>query len=382
MTCVIKELSDIEEFLALEGEWNELLADSYGDIPFLRHEWLKIWWRHFGPPNRLAVMTGREQGRLVFAVPLMEAREWYAGIPITVLRSLTNEHSFRFNFVVRRGAERAIEDFFRYLHQRSRGWHILVLQEIPTDNAIPTLAVDVARRLRYPVGIWQAFEVPRLAINGHWDAYWGARSRHFVKKLDRNARLLSKAQDGFSLEVNSREGWDAAAFAEALAIESRGWKGAGGTAIASNPVLTSFYTMWAQTAAELGWARLAFLRTAGARVAFEYDLQYAARWYSMKAGYDPDFRQYSPGQLLTREVLKHCFENGADEYDFLGPTEEYKARWTTQTRKHVWLYMYNHGLRSRAHTFLKFWMVPRLKRWTRRTAQQQAPAGSAADPGT
>ena len=40
MTCIIKELSDIDEFLALEGEWNELLAESDCDIPFLRHEWL------------------------------------------------------------------------------------------------------------------------------------------------------------------------------------------------------------------------------------------------------------------------------------------------------------------------------------------------------
>jgi hypothetical protein len=382
VTCVIKELSDIEEFLALEREWNELLTDSHCDIPFLRHEWLKIWWRHFGPPNRLAVMVGREQKRLVFALPLMETREWYAGIPITVLRSLTNEHSFRFNFIVRRGTESAIEDFFRYLNQRSRRWHILVLKELPTDSPIAEMAVDFASRQRFPVGIWQAFEAPRLAINGHWDAYWGARSRHFAKKLDRNARLLSKAQDGFSLEVNSKDGWDPAAFAEAVEIESRGWKRASGTAIASSPVLTSFYTTWAQTAADRGWLRLAFLRAGGARVAFEYDLQYAARWYAMKASYDPRFQQYSPGQLLTREVLKHCFENGAGEYDFLGPTEEYKARWAPQTRNHVWLYMYNNGLRSKAHNFLKFWMVPRLKRWAKRPAQQQAPAGSVGDPGT
>jgi len=40
MTCVIKEISDFEEFLALEREWNELLAESHCDIPFLRHEWL------------------------------------------------------------------------------------------------------------------------------------------------------------------------------------------------------------------------------------------------------------------------------------------------------------------------------------------------------
>src|SRR4051812_17205391 len=104
MTCTIKELGGIDEFLALEGEWNELLAESDCDIPFLRHEWLKIWWNHFGPPNRLAVMVGRERERLVFALPLMEVRESYAGIRITVLQSLTNEHSFRFNFIVRRGA--------------------------------------------------------------------------------------------------------------------------------------------------------------------------------------------------------------------------------------------------------------------------------------
>jgi CelD/BcsL family acetyltransferase involved in cellulose biosynthesis len=363
MNCAISELTDFGEFLAIEPEWNELLAESHCDIPFLRHEWLRTWWRHFGSPNRLAVMVGRKGGQLVFALPLMEVTNLYAGIPLTVLQSLTNQHSFRFNFIVRRGEEHAIEDFWSYLRERRRNWHLLVLQEVPSDTPLWQRATDAAQRHRYTVGVWEAYESPYLAINGQWDAFLGTRSRHFVKKLARARQLLAGAANGFSYELKGRDGWDPTAFAEALEIETRGWKGKSGTAIACDPNLTSFHTTLAQTAADQGWLRLSFLRANGARVAFEYAMEYAGHWYAMKASYDPAFRQYSPGQLLCQEILKFCFEGGIVEYDFLGPLADDKERWTGQSRKHEWLSVYNDTLLSHVHYFLNFSIKPLLKRW-------------------
>lgn len=371
MNCVISEISDIGEFLAIEQEWNELLAESHCNIPFLRHEWLRIWWQHFGPPNRLAVMVGRKGSQLVFAVPLMEVKDSHAGIPLTILQSLTNQHSFRFNFIVRRGEESKMEDFWRYLRQRRRKWHLLLLQEVPSDTPVWQLAIDTAQRHAYPVGVWEAFDSPYLTIDGRWDAYIGTRSRSLVKSLNKAGRQLADAAGGISHELNGGDGWDPAAFAEALEIESRGWKGERGTAIASDLNLTSFYTTWAQTAADLGWLRLSFLKADGTRVAFEFATEYAGHFYAMKASYDPAFRQYSLGQILCREILKSCFECGIVEYDFLGQVSEDKTRWTTQVRKHGWIYVYNESLLSRVHRFLNFSIKPRLKRWLKRTPNQQ-----------
>lgn len=71
----VSEISRWEELGAVRDEWNELLASGLGDTPFLRHEWLENWWRHFGAGRRLAVLLARREGRLLAALPLMEQRE-------------------------------------------------------------------------------------------------------------------------------------------------------------------------------------------------------------------------------------------------------------------------------------------------------------------
>jgi CelD/BcsL family acetyltransferase involved in cellulose biosynthesis len=361
MRYSVTECSDFHEFLAIEEEWNELLTASGSDLPFLRHEWLSIWWRHFGPPNRLAVITGRREGRLAFALPLMEVRRSYAGIRITVLQSLTNQHSFRFNVIVRRGEEESVLDLWNYLGERERKWHLVLLQEVPFDTTLWQTMVEAAQRNNHRVGVWRAFESPYVPITGDWDAYLATRSRQFVKNLARAPRRLGPGENRFDFELQGKDGWDPPAVAEALEIETKGWKGKRGTAIAGDRILTAFYTTWARTAAELGALRLSFLRCNGRRVAFEYAVEHAGRWYAMKAGYDPDFQRCSPGQLLCRDILKYCFDHRLIEFDFLGEVTEDKARWTGQARKHGWLYVYDKSFLARVHHFLKFSIRSRAK---------------------
>jgi hypothetical protein len=148
-----------------------------------------------------------------------------------------------------------------------------------------------------------------------------------------------------------------------LDIESRGWKSREGTAIASNPTLTSFYTEWAQVAASQGWLRLFFLSVADTHAAFEYNIAYGGRLYCLKIGYDERFAAYSVGQLLKEEILRLCHEGGFEEYDFLGVVNESKLDWQPELRDHKWLYIYNQDFRSCMAHLYKFGLVPRVKRW-------------------
>src|SRR4030065_391800 len=63
------------EFHSLRHEWNDLLARSIRDVPFLRHEYLATWWSSLGggewPRGELCLVASRdEDGRLVGLAPL------------------------------------------------------------------------------------------------------------------------------------------------------------------------------------------------------------------------------------------------------------------------------------------------------------------------
>jgi len=60
----------------LQGEWNALLDESVVHVPFLRYEYLKIWWQTSGGGEwsaaspSLSIVTAHRDGQLVGAAPL------------------------------------------------------------------------------------------------------------------------------------------------------------------------------------------------------------------------------------------------------------------------------------------------------------------------
>src|SRR5262245_47505938 len=69
---------DAAEFDHLIGEWDELVASSGSQTPFLKGGWLDCWRRYASRGVALNVITVRERGQLVAAVPLMRVRRSFA----------------------------------------------------------------------------------------------------------------------------------------------------------------------------------------------------------------------------------------------------------------------------------------------------------------
>ena len=50
------------------------------------------------------------------------------------------------------------------------------------------------------------------------------------------------------------------------------------------------------------------------------------------------------------------------EYDFLGGSEEWKLKWSKQTRPHYWLFVFSRTFKGRLLHLIKFRLVPLFKR--------------------
>ena len=160
------------------------------------------------------------------------------------------------------------------------------------------------------------------------------------------------------------------------ACRTAAWNGARGTAILSDPVVATFYTRLATREAELGQLRLTFLRVAGKRIAFNYLLQNKGKLYAVKIGYDPEYHAYSPGNMLLNLILKDACRH-IEEYDFLGGADEWKLDWTQEKREHRWLFLFRDRWRPRALYYLKFGVVPAVKRVLQEQIPRLCKAGGA-----
>jgi CelD/BcsL family acetyltransferase involved in cellulose biosynthesis len=162
-----------------------------------------------------------------------------------------------------------------------------------------------------------------------WAAYAANRIKKPLRgKLARSRRRLSEIAP---LSFQSHEGAAAVAdVSEVIAVEARGWKGKGGTAISSRQETDAFYREVASWAAGRGTLAVSTLRLDGIGViAGEIALHESGRHLGLKVGFDQRYARFGPGMLLIASVIEAACEQGLTAFEFQGDDGAWKARWST-----------------------------------------------------
>ncbi|XXF79960.1 GNAT family N-acetyltransferase [Myxococcaceae bacterium GXIMD 01537] len=354
-----------EALTACAGEWDALVRASPAGSPFMLSGWTRVWWESFAPGSPLRVLRASEDGRAVAFAPFIERRGRLARCPVRLWQSASNAHSPRTEWALGERPEATLGALWKTL--RGQPWEVLLLKDIVTGGALDSSIGGAAEREGFRVARWPSLESPWLPALPVEEL--GPRpDTKFRANLRRRRKLLAKHGD---ISLERIEGGEhlAATLEEDFRLEAGGWKGAGGTAMASQPDTRQFYTELARLAAAEGWLSLYLLRAAGRPVAFHYALQYGGTYLLLKPGYDETLGECSPGHLLVEEVLKDLAARGAREFDFLGPRMPWKLDWTDRLRKHCWLFILRPTLKGRLLHAARFEHGPRVirkaKEWLR-----------------
>ncbi len=108
--------------------------------------------------------------------------------------------------------------------------------------------------------------------------------------------------------VNDRTpGGTAQAFEIFLALEKASWKGAGGTALLSDPRDAAFVRQLLRNLAAQGSASVALLRVDGEAIAAQVLMYCATTAYTWKTAFSAKFAKYSPGSLLIDKITDELF---------------------------------------------------------------------------
>ena len=351
------EVVDRSGFLALEREWNDLVSTTQ-DEPFYRHEFLRVWMNHFNPRTRLEVLTTRDRtGKLAAAFPLMRTRGFICGLPARLGTSTGNAHSCRFDMVAEDGRA-AGETFFAHL-AADKSWDVLRIADVP-DGGNAWHLYRAAEQAGFPVGTWESQNSPYLPLPSTYEELQSGLSTGFKANLRRKRRRL-EAMGTVRVEHVTGGPDLQARLDEGFAIERSGWKGKKGTAISQDAKTYGFYSELAHTAAARGYLSLSFLMLNGKSIAFHYGLTYGGVCYVPKLGYDEAYQECSPGLLLIEEGIRDCIVRGVKGFDFLGLPGGWKTRWSQQTRRHNWLYIFRDSPFGLALQTTKFRLLPAAK---------------------
>jgi CelD/BcsL family acetyltransferase involved in cellulose biosynthesis len=357
-------ISSYQAFLDLEPAWNEAVRAARIDHPFLEHAWLRTWWECFGAGSALHIVVVREDAEsaeIIAIAPLISTSVRMFGVSLRRLGFFYNAHVPRAGFIVTQHPAEAYRAIWEHLRSERESWDLLQLCQLPDGS--PTLEEmrSLADEAGLPSGVWFSGASPYISLDTCWSQYYsGLAAKHRANLRNRFKRLNQTGRVAVET-VATRDGLGEA-LEDGLRLEESAWKRDAGTAISCDPRVRKFYENLACRAAGKKWLRLNFLKAGAERVAFDYSLAYSQQIFLLKLGYDPAFAAFSPSNLLMSMSLERAFENRMAKYDFLGEGADWKSCWAKDSTRNYWLFIFAGGVRGRGLHFIKFRVIPWLKK--------------------
>jgi CelD/BcsL family acetyltransferase involved in cellulose biosynthesis len=305
----VRTLAQIDH---LESAWERLAADVNPVIDFA---YARAWAAGFDGAQRLNVLTAG--GETLAIAPLAIQR----GTPgwLTLLAAEMYEIM---DFP--QADESALADLARAIVGTGRP---LDLKRISADS--PALAaIQEAYRgrgilRRRPVG-----GSPWIPLDDSWadpEMRLEAGRRSDLRRARRHAEKLGTLEAAI---VSPTRAQLPQLLEEAFQVEAAGWKGAHGTALASDPVRGAFFRRYTERACAKGILRMCLLRIGGQPAAAQIAIESGHRFDLLRAGYDERFARCSPGMLLTVESIRYAARRGLRSYEFNGDVEPWTKIWT------------------------------------------------------
>jgi CelD/BcsL family acetyltransferase involved in cellulose biosynthesis len=341
------------------NEWTRLCQEGPDDEPFFHPEWILTYLRAFEPEAKVVLATARHEDRLRAVLPLVQQSTLFCGFPVKMLRGAANEHSCRFDLVCPVGAERelATQALWDVLKEEGH-WDLIELPYVPEGGAAEHL-LRAAKQDGYLTGRYDSYTSPYVHLPDGSTVDDLPASSHFTANLHRRRRRAMRIWD---VRLRKIETADPEELNRFLELEASGWKGKERTAIACHDSTRLFYQEIARVASQAGYFTLYLLEFEGVPVAGHFGLSYRGRYYSPKVAYDEEFSEFGPGHLIVDAILRDVQTRGFREFDFLGPSMDWKSEWTKYGRPHAFCYIFRPGVFGQTLSAAKLKLSATLRR--------------------
>jgi len=311
----------------LKEEWNQLLAKSVNDVPFLRFEYLEDWWQTRGGGEwpseaELAILAARDGKELVGVAPLFLTE--HEGAKKLMLLGCIEISDF-LDLIVSADREREfIEGLLKFISDQliPQGIRSVDLYNLLEDSPTVSLLSEAGKTAGFEVSKVVLQQAPFITLPGDWDAYLESidkKQRHEIRRKMRRAAEADARVEVYYTTEQAKVAQDTQAFIDLMALDPE-------KAAFLTLAMREQFKISIQRAFENGWLQLAFLTVDGENAAAYLNFDYQNRIWVYNSGLDRRFMEYSPGWVLLGHLLMWANENKRSAFDFLRGNEDYKYK--------------------------------------------------------
>lgn len=331
---VIRKVTGISEFESLREIWDELLEKSPDKNIYLTWEWLFTWWKHYGEDRRLNILLIQDNSQIIGIVPLMRLKYKIGFLGFNLLENIGAPTCDYGGIILAQKEREAMLALMNYFEGEIADCNTIIrLNQIPKDSEFFLLI-----KQSYPSSLSSMLiskrEIclsPYLPLTTTWDEYFHSHSRKRRGNLKRALKQLEQKYDvkyeRYNAVNQAEYGVDKFLKLKQKRLESKKLKG-----VWYDQRTRDFYTDVANAFARRGWLDLSLLTADGKPLSAVYGFRYGGRFYYTNTAFDPEYSEYSPGNLHIMYLIKDMFGNGLREFDFLRGDEAYKLIWTKVAR--------------------------------------------------
>jgi len=309
----VQTLRTVAEVDGIAAAWERLAADRN---PVTDFAYGREWAVGMGGGQRLNVLIAGAPGPL--AIAPLAVHQGAAGWLTLLAAEMYEIMDFAY------ADEDAVAELARAIVRTGRP---LELKRVPAES--PALAaLESAYRGRGLVRRQPAGGSPWIPLDDSWsepESRLESGRRSDLRRARRQAEKIGTVETSIvtpTLDVLPH------LLEEAFQVEAAGWKGAHGTALATDPVRGAFFRRYTEHACAKGTLRFCNLRIGGQPAAVQIAIESGSRFDLLRAGYDERFSRCSPGMLLTVESIRYAAGRGLRSYEFNGDVEPWTKVWT------------------------------------------------------
>lgn len=324
----VEIVDSLEAMRALGAEWRRLEDEAAAPHNFFQcFDWNMRWSELFlaaADAPRLAIVTGRERGRLVMLWPLMVVRHG----PLRVVKWLSDPFLQYGDILLAPGIDRTawLETGWRAVVSIN-GAHATQLRKVRADAAVAALLAErCTRTTEKRVSCF--IELGGFTDHDALMTALPSRRRQLRRKL-RN-RLEQEGPLAFCT-VHDGDTFHRT-IAETLSLKRRWLRDTGlPSKVISDPRLDKLLLSFAGRNEDEPRVAASMLSCAERPVAYEIAFQYRRHHYLYVITQDPVFTALSPSKVQIDLAQGWCIDHGFEVFDLLPPSDRYKRDLSDQT---------------------------------------------------
>jgi CelD/BcsL family acetyltransferase involved in cellulose biosynthesis len=316
----------------LHEAWNNLLIKSNANTVFLTWEWMYTWWECFGEGKKLFVVVAEDKGVTVGIAPFQITQSRFFGIcKLSLLEFLgtTGVITEYPDIIIQQGREyELIPAIIDFILKSTLEWDVLNLVSIRQSSQ----NLKLIRKYCEDKGI-QYWEYgsnisPYIELPSSIDEYLLSLSKKSRWKIKSYRNKLEETRKIGLYETKEKNKIDDD-FAVIMQLHQKRWENKGGLgSFAQSKVrFLKFHNSIIHRFFDNGWLYLLQLIVDGIPLAGQYNFIYNNTVYCHSTGFDPDWSEYHVGNVLQLLAVEDLIRKGANEFDLLRGTEQYKYIW-------------------------------------------------------